>query len=505
MLRPYQHQAINQIFLNAESGIRKQIYQLPTGAGKTITFGGLVDQFLTKYYKSQVLIVVHRTELLKQCRETFYKAFQRNSFPVMASVKHIPHSQIYVGMVETVFNRMKSNPDLFKNVGLLIVDEVHIANFNKLYEHFPSALIVGVTATPISASKKHPLRDNFDDIVTGPQIGELIKDNHLMPNMTYSLKGINRKSFGVKRGEFDNFTMGKVFGNSRHVNNTVEAFQRLCEGQKTLIFNCNIEHSKLVNAAFISAGYNSKHLDGNESDINRKNILSWFNKTPNAILNSVGILTMGFDEPSIFNVIVNRSTMSLPLWLQMTGRGSRLYDNKNFFRIIDMGGNALAHGDWAAERNWNAIFHYPDEPNSFRGIAPIKICRSCEAIIPAQTTTCPFCGYIHERIINYDRVLPEFELLTSNYNVFRQVAINNKIGAKEWKTFFDILNHTVTILKYKIGETEITDEFIEKSWKIFETKVIEWRRAIKKPYAKNIQAFARLKFEENLLKLKIAC
>lgn len=502
MLRNYQNTAIQKVFLNAENGIRKQIYQLPTGGGKSIIFSGLADQFLSKYYKSQVLIVVHRVELLKQCQQTFYKAFQRHSTAITAGIKSIPHSSIYVGMVETIFNRLKSNPGLFKNIGLLIVDEVHVANFNKLYEYFPSSLIVGVTATPIAASKKNPLRNYFDEIVCGPQIPELIKEKYLVPNITYQLKGINRKSLNIKRGEFDNFTMGKTFSNTRNVNNTVIAYEKHCENKKTLVFNVNIEHSKLVNNAFLNSGYNSKHLDGNETPDRRKEILKWFAVTDNAILNSVGILTMGFDEPSIINVIVNRATMSLPLWLQMTGRGSRLFENKHYFKIIDMGGNALAHGDWGAYRDWSNVFYFPDEPSKSKGVAPIKICNNCEAIIPAQSMTCEYCGFKMERLVNYDRILPDFELHTNNYNVFRQVELNTKLGAKEWKTFFDILNHTITILKYRIGDNDFNEEFIDKSWKIFESKVIEWRKAILKPYSRNVKEFAYKKFKDELFKIK---
>jgi superfamily II DNA or RNA helicase len=144
---------------------------------------------------------------------------------------------------------------------------------------------------------------------------------------------------------------------------------------KTIIFNCNIDHSKKVNEAFGAFGYPSRHLDGEVDEHARRATLLWFKNTPGAILNNIGVLTTGFDEPSLQTVIVNKSTMSLPLWLQMTGRGARPFPEKQFFTIIDMGGNALTHGDWSDSRDWSYEFQNPDKPKN--GEAPTKVCVGC--------------------------------------------------------------------------------------------------------------------------------
>jgi superfamily II DNA or RNA helicase len=53
-------------------------------------------------------------------------------------------------------------------------------------------------------------------------------------------------------------------------------------------------------------------------------------------LTSVGILTTGFDEPTVDTIILNRATKSLTLY-QMIGRGSRKLPNKDMFTVIDLG------------------------------------------------------------------------------------------------------------------------------------------------------------------------
>ncbi|MFK5283892.1 helicase-related protein, partial [Lacticaseibacillus paracasei] len=79
------------------------------------------------------------------------------------------------------------------------------------------------------------------------------------------------------------------------------------------------------------------------SSEDRKKILSRFKNGEFLVLNNCGILTTGYDEPTIEVIIVNRATMSLPLWLQMCGRGSRIFPNKKNFMVLDFGKNHDRH------------------------------------------------------------------------------------------------------------------------------------------------------------------
>jgi len=514
-LRPYQTKGIDDIAINFSKGIRKQIFQLATGGGKTITFAGLVDRYHRKFTK-KALILVHRDELLTQTKNTFQNGFGARC-DVITSKKTTAngYSKVIVGMVETCFNRIKKQDKIFKDVGLLIVDECHIGNFKKIYEYFPDALIVGFSATPISGQKKDPLNNYFEEIVQGPSIHDLIDLGSLCENETFSLKGIPRASLKIKNGEYDIEDMGTKFSNSKNILNTVSAHQKLCNGEKTMIFNCNIEHSKLVNQAFIDAGYNSRHIDGTEPDNTRKEIIQWFKVTPGAILNNIAVLTTGFDEPTVSNIIINRSTMSLALWLQMTGRGSRPINEwfilnkqneypyklqlKSTFRIIDMGGNVSQHGDWREDRDWYNIFHNPAQVYDSEGEAPVKECKGCGEIIPAQAVVCKHCGHVHERIITYDMIAPEFEKLVDAINVGR--IIEECEGRKEWAPFYQILGKTVTNLKYRAGGEEITFEIMSKSFEKMENKVKEWRRIKDMPYSKATREFAWKAFSEQISRI----
>lgn len=461
-LRTYQQNGNDQVARLAKAGVRRIVYQAATGSGKTITFASLSQRFWNSM-RRRIVIAVHRQELLWQTAKALktvanidagfliaeYKTVCQETAP--GSGIYIPHSaaKVVICMVETLNNRMKKYEQILGDVGLLIVDECHTGNFNKIYKHFPNSLIVGFTATPLSAQKKIPLKTHFDEIVAPASIQYLIDQGYLAKNITISVKnGVNRKKLKIRGGEFDERIMASIYSEGKHVKNTVKAYTQYCMGEKTVIFNCNIAHSKLVTEAFIEAGYNCRHLDGNASTEERRTTLKWLKETPDAILSSVNLVTTGFDEPTVLNIIVNRATMSLTLWLQMCGRGSRSIPGvKDHFKIIDLGSNVATHMDWNYPHDWRDLFHNPERTKNGTGAAPTKLCGGCEAMIHLSTRICPFCGYDNAKEIKYDIRDLELEVITKGVDIEKIIERN-----KEYSPY-RALHHAKGTLVRKFKET----------------------------------------------------
>lgn len=519
ILRDYQTKLIDDVAKLYGKGVRRALVQSSTGSGKTIAFSALTQRFLNRLNR-RVLICVHRKELLEQTRATLHSKFGIASVAIDQSVKIVPYAQVYVGMVETVVRRLQKNSGAFGAIGLLIVDEAHIGNFTKLYDYFPTTttssttsssssttaldtLILGFTATPISADKRKPLNMYFDEIVTTVDIPEMIANKALCPNQTWSIKGIKRKSLKIKNGKFDEDAMGKTYSTPKNIKNALVAYEKYSLGKKTIIFNCNVAHSKLVNEAFLEAGLNSKHLDGSESDTIRENVMQWLKTTPDAILHNVGIATTGLDVTDIHTVIVNRATLSLTLWLQMVGRGARIHPSKEFFTCIDLGGNALAFGDWSIPRDWKDIFHNPEKASEGGGVAPIKECDGCEAILATQTRICPFCGHDHIKQIEYDSILPDFELITSRIDVEKIAARTEAYGHKQFKGFYDILHTVISITKGRVKPKNADERIRAVVFATFENKVREWTRLSGKRYNQWMKDFTAEQFGKEWDKMAV--
>ena len=486
--REYQVKGTDTLSVKVQQGKRKIVMQLATGGGKTVMFAGLTKRFLAANPEMNVLIAVHREVLLDQARRTIYDWYGIIAEKVTKETKFLPNAKVWVAMVETACNRLRKRPNYFPNVGLLIIDEAHVGNFKKLHQYYPEAVIVGFTATPLYPSKKHPMKKDYDDIVTCIDVKGLIEtwqDDHtqgLVPNMTFRVKNVDRSELKVASNglDFDEAQMGAVYSTGKHVSNCVDAYERFLLGKKTIVFNCNVEHSKLVDQAFRDRGYNSRHLDANSPD--RKEIIEWFKNTPDAVLQNVGILVAGFDEPSIMGVIENLATLSLSKWLQTTGRGSRPYPGKEYFVIVDMGGNTIAHGDWCAQRDWEDIFFNPEKPRD-GGIAGTKECPACECLVPTSARVCKFCGaefmsYTEEP--KYDTQAVAFELFSDANTV--KIDVKEVIAQSQGKRDYYAL-HAIKhklVAHYKV-ET-MTEDVAYKLLSLFQKKIAEWCKEKSKPY-----------------------
>jgi superfamily II DNA or RNA helicase len=430
----YQSQLINDA-IRATLHHYTILIQAATGAGKTVMFSYIAYRFIQKS-TSDVIIYVDSEDLVKQTRNTIFNIFGISAQPILAGMRKVPKSRIYIAMINSVGKRMPSN------IGLGIVDECHIATLHKAHTFTDGVKIIGFTATPISANKKLPLKDIYQTIIVGPQINELIRDGKLCQNITLAPKDVVDRNFlAVKGGDFDTTKMGSEFSKAKHVKNTLKYYEKLIKGKKTLIFNCNVAHSIEVCKNFVSSGYNCKHVDAeNVSKFEYSQILLWLKNTPDAILCSVGKMTKGFDEPTVEAIIVNRSIMSLSLWLQITGRGGRISTNKDVFYILDMGGNAVNLGDWSDDRDWKDIFYNPQSPRKNAGVAPCKSCPQCDAIITAQARVCKWCEFVFpiKKEAKESEISEEYKVMTKGIDIDKFISVAEKLGHKPFASFYKI-------------------------------------------------------------------
>lgn len=372
-LRHYQLESIDLLRESIKKGNKRPVLGLPTGAGKTVTFAKLAESALGK--GSRVGVVCHRRELVEQARETL------KSYGIDVSI-------VSFGMVQTYVR----SPHKIPVIDLCIIDECHIGNFRRFIELLPdSTQVIGVTATPIASSKKNPLNKVFDDVVYPVQIRELIEQGFLSKPVYHLWRCDDSKLEKDFKGEFTTASQSKVF----HLENLVEAYEKRVG--KTIIFCSSIKQVEQIYekvSTNIEEAINDKifYVHSKMEARHRESVVSRFKVTEGAVIINCGILTAGFDDPSIQTVIVYRATTSIALWLQMVGRGSRVVSGeKDTFYIYDLGGNHGRLMPWEANRDWKSIFKLQGK-NLKDKEAPLKKCVSCEAVIYASQMVCPYCS-----------------------------------------------------------------------------------------------------------------
>lgn len=422
MIKPhlYQVELVNKVAKKIAENYKSILITLATGGGKTVVVAYLLKRYLSKHESAKIGIVVHRDELVDQMNRTL-AAFDINHIQVM--------------MVETFNNQIKKHGA--SHYDILVFDEAHYGSHSKVIQNYKttSTIIIGVTATPISANRKNPMKADYETIVTGINIKELIKLGNLTPCIHYSPNtGVDKKSIKKTAGDYNMAEMGQEFSKKKLIDAAIHYYEKLCKGKKTIVFNTTIEHSVLVHNCFKDNGYNSRFLDSKTATKEeRRDTLSWFKNTPDAVLNNVGILTAGFDEPSIEAVIFNRATKSLTLWLQCLGRGARTFPDKDFWLAIDLGDNIQGegHGYWDQMHDWEQYFLHPDTPGE--GAPPMKECPECEAMLFMSATKCHICGHEMPRSVVYSDMIIELKIMPDkpikmNSQPALELAIDNVVS-----------------------------------------------------------------------------
>jgi superfamily II DNA or RNA helicase len=388
-LRNYQIEAIQKLRNAIASGHKKVILCAPTGAGKTVIFSEMCRSAIAK--GKTVMIITDRVELLTQSGGALNRLKILPEY-IQAFTTHLNRYSIYVAMVETIYRRLNQPEylELFKRLDLIIFDEAHKQTFSKLMPFVnENAIVIGATATPYRQGNQESLDKHYTEIVNVVEVQSLIEQGYLAKPSYFGVQ-VNLQGIKTTAGDYDSGQVSAMYSSSQVYKGVLSNYLRLAKGKKTLIFCSNIESSKELCAEFTANGVLIQHLDSSTDHATRRNVLKWYNTQPTAVLSNVGLFTTGFDEPTTECVILYRATKSLPLFLQMCGRGSRTTANKEGFIILDFGNNVLTHGFWDDPREWT--LNKKEKRTS--GVKPVKICKDCGALIANSARACEHCGCI---------------------------------------------------------------------------------------------------------------
>ncbi|MEM4554846.1 MAG: DEAD/DEAH box helicase [Candidatus Anstonellaceae archaeon] len=447
-LRDYQENTLSLMLQCAEKR-QDAVFCLPTGAGKTLIFSKFCQ-----VYQGRVMIAVHRKELMKQTMAALVRLGIQPGL-IKAQRESPKDSRVIIAMVETLNRRIYGKNKEDYSDYMLIIDEVHVGNFKKIMSHFDFKF--GFSATPITTSTP-TLSELFKEIHVTTSIPALISNGYLAKPIVYAPDRFVLEDVEVdkKTGDFSERSINQAVVKGRYVEACAEQYRLYCQGKKTLIFCPSIEISQQV-AELIDG---AKHLDYNAPDAERANVIKWYQSTPGAVLVNVALLTTGFDAPDTEAVIINRPTQSLPLYMQMCGRGSRVTPHKSQFIIVDMYGccHLPQVGFWDRPINWQYMWSQTLRKVG-TGEAPIKRCPECGYLQHAAVRQCGNCGheFKKEEKINNIELIEDLRLQSENLQrkikelFYKFEQIQKRKGFKVWFILFkgfDMLNDEHEMIEY---------------------------------------------------------
>ena len=332
-LRPYQSEAISSIQDQWESGRRRTLLVLPTGAGKTIVFCKLTEDLVR--HGQRVLIMAHRAELLKQAADKLHQSTGLRCATEKADQTCVDSwFRVVVGSVQSLQRPKRLEqfpPDYFDAI---IVDEAHHClsdGYQRVLQHFDHSNVLGVTATPDRGDMRN-LGQYFDSLAYEYTMVQAIRDGYLSPIKaeTIPLK-LDLSGVGVQSGDFKAGDLGTAL--DPYLHSIAQEMTARCAGRKTVVFLPLVKTSQKFRDILNESGFRAAEVHGESSD--RTEILQDFaDGKYNCLCNSM-LLTEGWDDPSVDCIVVLRPTKVRSLYCQMVGRGTRLFPGKDHLLLLD--------------------------------------------------------------------------------------------------------------------------------------------------------------------------
>ncbi len=363
-LRDYQKIAIQQIITSFLSGKKRMLVEMATGTGKTEVAMAAIAKLLDEGKVRKVLYLVDRDSLASQTYQRFnarlgdkyiIRKLEGNFDDISADVVISTVQMLYVGEKYKLFSQ-----DHFQ---LIVLDEAHrsyYGDWHVVVQYFNKAVVLGLTATP----KIDKDVDNFRYFgypIFRYTYSRGVKDGYLADTIYYKFL-TNVDIYGIHDlgYDFDPNDLGKKVDipmrNELIAEKYFEAikFKENKELKKAIVFAASIKHAENLRLAFIRK-YNElmgHSLDNAESEEifasihsgipNHKELVSEF-QSPNSRIKvafTVDLLSTGVDAPDVEVIVMARPTKSKILYLQMKGRGTRIYKEgdkikKDKFILID--------------------------------------------------------------------------------------------------------------------------------------------------------------------------
>lgn len=375
------------------AGRRSVLIVLPTGGGKTLIASEIIRSAHRKGRRA--LFLAHTDEIVRQTRAKLEDYAGTDIGVIKAGFPERPQLPLQVGSIQTYFRRYLARGKKL-DVDLIFIDEAHRVRgsmYARAMEVHADAVKVGLTATPIRLDGKG-LGKEFERMVCGPSIVDLIRGGYLVPPVVYGAKPLDLSGIKVRAGEYDVDELAQRVDRPKVLGDVVAEWQRLAEDRQTVAFAVNVAHSMHLCAAFRAAGVAAEHLDGSLPLAERIAILKRLEARTTRVVCNVGVLAEGWDQPGVSCLVHARPTMSLTLWLQAAGRVLRPAPGKRDALILDHAGNTTKHGLPTDRRSW-ALERGDKEKKLAQQAAEsptVKMCRKCFFYNPIQARTCAQCG-----------------------------------------------------------------------------------------------------------------
>lgn len=397
-LRPYQVRALELLDGATAAGSRNPLLTCPTGSGKTVIGAELIRRATER--GERCLFLAPRRELVTQASRALEREGIRHGVLLAdADPRAGLYAAVQVASVDTLLARMVRRSRLtIPEPHLVIVDEAHLsitATRKALLDRWPSALRIGLTATPTRKDGR-ALGVLYDRLIEPVTTAELQRDGYLCPARYFSLSEPDLARVRTVAGDYHQGELEEAINRPDLVGDVAATWLARAAGRRTVVFATSIKHSVALTEEFLRLGVAAEHVDADTPQEIRDSIFERFRSGVTQVLTNCFLASYGFDLPELACVVLARPTKSLMLYLQMIGRGLRIAEGKRDCLVLDHSGCVHRFGFAHDERKWtlegrDALVEREKSAHEQREQKQIT-CPECSCVF-AGARLCPQCGY----------------------------------------------------------------------------------------------------------------
>jgi type I restriction enzyme R subunit len=459
--RYYQENAITKVLEAVAIDQQRILLTLATGTGKTaIAFQIAWKLFQAKWNinkdgqrSPRILFLADRNILADQAFNAF------SVFDEDALVRINPSDIKKKGRVPkngsvffTIFQTFMSGPNDTPYFGeypkdffdFIIIDECHRGGANDesswraIMEYFSPAVQLGLTATP-KRTINADTYNYFGEPVYVYSLKEGINDGFLTP---FKVKQIDTTIDEYLFTSDDTVLEGEIEEGKRYteaeMNRIIEIKEReeyrvkifmslINQSEKTLVFCATQLHAlairDLINQYAESKNPNYCHrVTAHDGKIGEQHLRDFQDneKSIPTILTTSQKLSTGVDAPEVRNIVLLRPVNSMIEFKQIIGRGTRLFDGKDYFTIYDF---VKAHHHFS-DPEWDGEPEEPETPEPRPQPQPCDVCghRPCICAQEPPPEPCPVCGYSYCRCDNPPRRMVKVKLADGKVRQFQHMV-----------------------------------------------------------------------------------